>query len=53
MYRHNEQSWKKIVAEVAHKTGTQLEGESKLSGIKDADLQKGGFRTLEFSIRMI
>lgn len=53
MYRHNPESFEKLVGEVARRTGTQLKAESALSDMKDKDLRKEGFRIITFSIRVI
>lgn len=53
MYRHNPDSFERLVGEVARRTGTQLKAESAFGGIKDENLRKEGFIMLNFSIRML
>lgn len=55
MYRHNEESLKKLVQEVSNSTGVKLEAEVDLSDVKQAlsERTKSDVRYLSFVIRYV
>ncbi|KAK4495697.1 hypothetical protein PRZ48_012965 [Zasmidium cellare] len=58
MFRHDPESFDKLVNEVARRTGMQLKAESafvghQYGGLKYKELEREGFRVIQFSIRMV
>lgn len=53
MYRHDDESFKRMVSEVAKRTGRKLEAETQVGEMKDETLREEGFNMFTYSIRMV